>query len=36
MNGHIKKPSEDAALTVEEVAEYLKLAEMTIYRLAGA
>lgn len=31
-----KKPGNDAILTLKEVAEYLKVTEKTIYRLAGA
>lgn len=31
-----KKSSEEAILTIKEVAEYLKVAEKTIYRLAGS
>jgi len=31
-----KKSSEDAILTIKDVAEYLKVAEKTVYRLAGA
>lgn len=30
-----KKSSEEAILTIKEVAEYLKVAEKTIYRLVG-
>ena len=30
-----KKSSEESILTIKEVAEYLKVAEKTIYRLAG-
>ena len=31
-----KKNSDSAILTIREVAEYLKVTERTIYRLAGA
>lgn len=31
-----KKSSEEAILTIKDVAEYLKVAEKTVYRLAGA
>jgi len=31
-----KKSGDDAILTLKEVAEYLKVTEKTLYRLAGA
>lgn len=31
-----KKTNEEAILTIRDVAEYLKVAEKTIYRLVGA
>lgn len=31
-----KMSSKEAILTIKEVAEYLKVAEKTVYRLAGA
>lgn len=32
----LKTPNEESILTIKEVAEYLKVTDRTIYRLAGA